>query len=224
MEYHKIHTVYKRDKDLNLLEGEWTDPAFELLKDVQWRFTEKIDGMNIRVMWDGDTVTFGGRTDNAQIPATLVNWLMCKFLSPSTRQYLQQDFPDGDLTFYGEGFGGEIGKQGLLYSKEVAFTLFDVKVGQWWLEPHNVAAVAGCLNLTTVPVWGFNTLSAAIEIVRKGFDSFYDPFPAEGLVGTPQVQLFNRKGERIITKIKHRDFVKAIPAYQVSLGLVTVGK
>lgn len=223
MEYHKINTVYKRDKDLNLIEGEWTSPAFSFLKDLPWRCTEKVDGTNIRVMWNGYMVTFGGRTDGSQIAANLVNWLTAKFFSPETLHYFRLKFPQGDLTLYGEGFGGEIGKQGLLYSKEVAFTLFDVKVGPWWLEPHNMVDVANHLGLTYVPLWGINTLANAIEAVRSGFESFYGPFKAEGLVCTPQVPLFDRGGARIITKIKTRDFVKATPVYQASLGLVTVG-
>ena len=55
-----------------LIEGKFRNPVVEFLKDNQWNFTEKIDGTNIRVHWDGHKVMFGGRTDNAQIPTSLV--------------------------------------------------------------------------------------------------------------------------------------------------------
>jgi len=66
-EYHKIESVYKRDPETkykNFLEGDFTRPEFEFLKDNKWVATEKVDGTNIRVYYDSD-VTFMGRTDKA---------------------------------------------------------------------------------------------------------------------------------------------------------------
>ena len=68
-EYHKIQTVFKRDPDNNfktLLMGEYSLPEFEYLKDNKWVFTEKVDGTNIRVIWDGKDIFFKGKTDKAQ--------------------------------------------------------------------------------------------------------------------------------------------------------------
>lgn len=76
--YHKIQTVYHRDPENNnrtLIEGKWSMPEFELLKDVDWICTEKIDGTNIRVIWDGEEVIFKGKTDNAEIPKHLLEHL-----------------------------------------------------------------------------------------------------------------------------------------------------
>ena len=53
-EYHKIYTIFKRNpktKYKTLLEGKYSLPEFEYLKDCIWVFTEKIDGTNIRVIW-----------------------------------------------------------------------------------------------------------------------------------------------------------------------------
>ncbi|MCP4215045.1 MAG: RNA ligase family protein, partial [bacterium] len=71
-QYHKIQTVFKRDPEnrhKTLLEGEFSIPEFEYLQDNDWIFTEKVDGTNIRVMFDGEKITFGGKTERAQIPA-----------------------------------------------------------------------------------------------------------------------------------------------------------
>ena len=75
IEYHKIDTLFERGEDKKLIEGQFRDEAIEFLKDNKWQFTEKIDGTNIRVYWDGHRVSFHGRTDKAQIPADLVNRL-----------------------------------------------------------------------------------------------------------------------------------------------------
>ncbi len=82
-EYHKIQTIFKRNpatKYKTLLDGQYSLPEFEYLKDNKWVFTEKVDGTNIRVIFDGENVTFAGRTGRAQIPADLVNTLNSRFI------------------------------------------------------------------------------------------------------------------------------------------------
>ncbi len=82
-EYHKIQTVFKRNPETKfktLLEGEYSLPELEYLKDNIWVFTEKVDGTNIRIMYDGKTIVFGGKTDNAQIPSFLITALQEMFL------------------------------------------------------------------------------------------------------------------------------------------------
>ena len=44
-------------------------------------------------------------------------------------------------------------------------------------------------------------------MVRKGFKSFWGDFRAEGLVVRPGADLLDRHGNRVITKIKHKDFI-----------------
>lgn len=77
VEYNKIDTIFERDVNgtKKLIPGKFRSPTVEFLADNQWTWTEKIDGTNIRVHWDGHKVEFGGRTERAQIPAPLVNYL-----------------------------------------------------------------------------------------------------------------------------------------------------
>ena len=66
-EYHKIETLYERDIEgtKQLIEGKFRNPTVEYLRNLHWQWTEKVDGTNVRVFWDGHAVTFGGRTDKA---------------------------------------------------------------------------------------------------------------------------------------------------------------
>lgn len=41
---------------------------------------------------------------------------------------------------------------------------------------------------------------------KVGFDSKWGKFEAEGIVARPLVELRDRAGHRIITKLKHKDF------------------
>jgi len=202
-EYHKIQTVFKRDpqtKFKTLLEGEFSLPCFDFLKDNRWVFTEKVDGTNIRVMLQ-DGLTFGGKTDRAQIPATLVERLYQRF----TEEGLRAQFPDG-VCLYGEGYGARIQKGGDNYRQDQDFVLFDVKVGDWWLERSSVEDVATALGIDVVPVIGVGTLADMVERCRTGIKSQWGDFAAEGIVARPAVELKTRSGDRIITKLKTRDF------------------
>jgi hypothetical protein len=57
-----------------------------------------------------------------------------------------------------------------------------------------------------VPELGRGTLLEAIERVKEGFPSMIGQAQAEGMVLRPVVELTDRLGHRVITKVKHRDF------------------
>ena len=210
--YSKIDTVFKRDeRTKQIIEGAYTNPELEYLKDNAWVFTEKVDGTNIRVMWDGSAVTFGGKTDDAQMPVTLLYRLQELFDGERNRARFAETFERAgeapQVTLYGEGYGAKIQKGGGRYKAGGAdFVLFDVKIGDWWLQREGIEDVAAKLGIEVVPILGEGTLAEAIALTRTWFASRWGDFPAEGIVTKPKVELKNRKGDRIITKIKHRDF------------------
>ena len=201
-EYHKIETLLNRDKTtFGVIEGEWRLPEFEYLKDNQWEFTEKVDGTNIRVMWNGQALLWGGKTDNAQIPTFLLSRLQELF--PPTK--FVGIFPD-PICLYGEGYGAKIQKGGGNYKSDgVDFILFDVKIGPWWLQDEDVQDIAEKMGIDRVPIHGVGPLESAIKVTRDGKESFFGDFIMEGFVLRPCVDLWNRMGQRVITKIKHKD-------------------
>lgn len=366
-EYHKIQTVFKRDmatKHKTLLEGQWVLPEFEYLANNLWTFTEKVDGTNIRVILQNGAVTFGGKTDAAQIPAQLVTRLNERFLPLAEKM---QEMFGCDACLYGEGYGAKIQKAGGNYRSDQDFVLFDIlvsnaeydtiktcpkhhelinatlsdltslkgfvnpaitgtlrnkilsgrqtsseglpnttrqsvesktanglggnatsrqnsesalkntteccqgkegcapsaqepttgmdgaekschspsiivttraesedccvqpaiqrfikqnetsngstppectcKINDWWLQRADVEDVAQKLCLDVVPVIGEGTLYDAIAEAKAGIVSTWGQFQAEGIVARPKTELMARNGQRIITKIKCRDFV-----------------
>ena len=93
--------------------------------------------------------------------------------------------------------------------KNKKLIVFDVLVGgKWWLSWENVCDVASKLGLDTVPFVGEMSLEDATELVRTGFSSRLNggQMRAEGLVGRPAETLFDKKGARLITKLKTKDF------------------
>jgi hypothetical protein len=211
-EYHKINSVYRRDTKGAMQIGVYSEPIFEYLKDNPWVFTEKVDGTNIRVMFNKHddprgpyTVKYGGKTDAAQIPAKLVERLIATF-GPLTAQAFDMFKGDG-ACLYGEGYGAGI-QSGGNYRPDQDFVLFDVKVGDWWLQREDVEDVAQKLGLRVVPVLREGTLAQMEKMCRDGFMSTWNNFVAEGIVARPKVEMRTRRGDRIITKLKHKDFAR----------------
>ena len=74
------------------------------------------------------------------------------------------------------------------------------------MKREDVEDIAKKLGLDIVPVLGGGTLGDLVRIVKAGFNSRWGDFPAEGIVARPKVELIARNGQRIITKLKHKDF------------------
>lgn len=255
--YHKINSIFKRytdgPKKGKLILGEYSTPELEYLKDNEWEFTEKVDGTNIRinlVLVDGDMyVIHGGRTDQAVIPMPLLEHLEKVFPTFHTHRrdlsapaYIDRynhiiswmvEAGVQDVILYGEGYGPKI-QGGGKYRSDHSFVLFDVKIGDWWLNRKDVNDIAEKLNISSVPVIGHGTLQDAIDIVSTGLTwdkngkmtnwggvetiagkpsrtfaglkSTWGDFEAEGIIARPVIPLFTSHGERVIVKVKGRDF------------------
>lgn len=205
--YNKIETLYNRDIEgsKKLIEGEYRSKAVEFCKDLSWQFTEKIDGTNIRVMWDGHKVTYGGRAERASIPAHLMNKLIELFGSEETEQLFEQIFGEKEVIFFGEGYGVKI-QNGGLYRPDVSFILFDVMINGNYQDRDMVEQAAKQFGLEIVPIVLEGTLQKGVDYVKSKPMSTIGTAPMEGLVGRPKVELQDRCGNRLIVKIKVRDF------------------
>ena len=206
-EYNKIDTVFERDVNgtKKLIKGQFRSKAVEYLANNQWMFTEKIDGTNIRVHWDGHRVEFGGRTERAQIPATLVTYLNDTFGGDANEELFEQKFGENEVILFGEGYGSGIQKGGL-YRNDVSFILFDVMVGNTYIERENIEDIAKTFDIDVVPIIGTGTIQEAVNIVTGKPMSTIGKAPMEGIVARPIVEMKDRMGRRIITKIKVCDF------------------
>lgn len=206
-QYHKIQTVFLRDPETNmktLIDGAWSYEEFGYLADSEWVFTEKVDGTNIRVWFNEDGAHYGGKTEGALIHNGLVAHLRGVF----------DAFPESmlGLCLYGEGHGAKIQKGGGNYCQDQRFVCFDIRAydegagNHVWLRRESVEDICDMLGIPVVPIIGRGTLREAIEMTRSGFNSQWGDFTAEGIVARPSVELLTRRGHRVITKIKHKDF------------------
>lgn len=206
-EYHKIETVFNRstDGDKRLIWGDYRNATVEYLADNIWQFTEKIDGTNIRIHWDGHNIEIGGRTDRAQIPKHLMDYLSATFLTPEVEEMFEQTYGEKDVILFGEGYGAKI-QNGGDYRSDVSFILFDVLIGDNWQSREWIEATAKMFGIDVVPIVLEGTIGDGIDYVMQHNHSTIGSAVMEGVVGKPKVEMKDRLGNRIIVKIKWKDF------------------
>lgn len=208
-EYTKIETIYERDMNgsKKLMEGVWRNQTVEFLRNNTWICTEKIDGTNIGIVWDGHKVTYQGRTERAQIPAHLMNKLIELFGGDVNEQVFEQKFGEMPVILFGEGYGAKI-QSGGDYRSDVSFILFDVYLPDkdLWLKRDGIEDIAKAFGIDVVPIVMCGDLNDAVEFVKRKPKSTIGNAMMEGLVCKPAVDMLDRMGRRVIVKIKVKDF------------------
>ena len=208
-EYHKIPNIFLRSTETKkIVEGEYSNEALYFLRNTMWDFTEKIDGTNIRIIWDGHKIEIKGRTDKAQIPSALLNRLMELFAGEANEEIFERAFGEKEVMLIGEGYGANIQGCGGLYRPDQDFILFDVMIGGNYQPREAVTEIAHLFNLDIVPTVCRGTLKDGVDFVKKQPLSQIakKSLVIEGVVGRPYVELQDRCGNRVIVKIKAHDF------------------
>lgn len=210
MKYPKINTIWKRDENnkFRIIEGNYSKIEFAAVK--KWNITEKIDGTNIRVIYKNGIVSFGGRTDNAQIPANLYEYLQRTF----TLLQMKELFGDADIqdvVLFGEGYGPKIQKGGGLYRDDAGFILFDAYIGGWWVLRDSIEDIASNIGIDCVPLIGTMGIDEAVKYVQSKPDSLIanEPKIMEGIVARSYPLMLFRNGDPLMWKLKARDYKDA---------------
>jgi len=215
MRYPKINTLWKRDDNGKIIEGEHSIPEFNNIK--RWEVTEKIDGMNIRIYFKRDPdhlgafkgVEYFGRSDNAQIPNQLQQFLEKIFTYEKFCEIFDDDVDS--VWLFGEGYGPKIQSGGGGYTDNQEFILFDVVVENMWLERDSVFDIAEKFGIVSVPIISINPMveSEICEYVKSKKTTIIgnnDNFIMEGVVCRPKPMMFDRRGNPIMMKLKVRDY------------------
>lgn len=225
LEYPKIDTLYNRDGKRFVNVKKLRRPEFGMIK--RWSLTEKIHGMNTRItLLDNGAVVYGGKTDDAEIPPELFDYLK-KIFTPEKMKsvfWLSNKPIPKSATIYGEGYGpGTVPGSGI-YRSDVAFRLFDCLVitedNNWWLERHSLEDIAGKLGIKCVPLLGIiDFLPVSVEEIKHIFIKHRArmvvvedggqvelALEGEGVIAKTYPLLFNGKRERLMWKLKIKDF------------------
>lgn len=208
--YHKIKGLFRFDNELKkYIYGEFSDPKIEYLKNCRWIFTEKVDGTNFRIIWNGHNIMYGGRTEKSEFSKKQQEFIE-NLLSEELEITIEQMFGDKEAIIYAELYGDNIQKVGKLYSDSYQVKVFDIKVDGLFLYREDVEEITSNLGLDIVPVVLEGTINDGIGYVASTDKSTFSEAPLEGIVGVPKVHMYGRQGERIIVKIKRKDLEKSI--------------
>lgn len=212
-EYQKIPVLYEFDASRKEYTNKIADPSVEFLSGLSWLASEKYDGMNIRVHYDGHKVEIFGRTDAAILPKEVEDLLERTFYNSEV--IFEQQFRDcDDVTLFMECYGGRIqGSKGRKWygSKDESLIGFDVKIGYRYLDRKYVKDIFDAFGVPCVEFFDVKDLNEAIEIVKsKAMAQSEDPNEPyfEGLVCTPATPLLDIYGHRVIVKIKCETFYR----------------
>ena len=148
---------------------------------------------------------FYGRTDKAQIPSQLTNRLIELFGGEINEEIFEQHFGEKEVTLIGEGYGAKI-QNGGNYKDTQDFILFDVMIGENWQDRRTVENIANIFGIDVVPIVLTGTIQEGVDYVKTKPKSKIGTADSEGLVGRPKKELKARNGDRVIVKIKVRDF------------------
>jgi hypothetical protein len=116
------------------------------------------------------------------------------------------------VTIYGEAYGGKLQGMRDTYGDALKFIVFEVKVGDTWLNMEKAFSVANYLGLEFVPFKIIDATPEAIDAamleasavaVRRGITEMKQ---REGIVLRPLEEFTMNNGARVIAKHKHPDF------------------
>lgn len=121
---------------------------------------------------------------------------------------------------YGEFFGKGVQKGGNYCANGQKFSVFDICIQGWWIPIGMLTEYCNELGLDMVPYIGQMTIPEAEKMVAAGFATLVEnpsnpDYPEEGIVARPVVPVCDRRGHRMIVKIKtcdYNDLNKAIAA------------
>ena len=165
---------------------------------------EKIHGTSAHVAWkDGQIFFFSGGENHARFVAL--------FDEPKLVESFQS-LGCSEMIVFGEAYGGK--QQGMkhTYGPTLRFVVFDVRIGQDWLDVPDAEQVAKTLGLEFV--WYKKIPTSLEELDRERDAPSVQAFrngimgskPREGIVLRPLFEVRRNNGDRIIAKHKGEEF------------------
>lgn len=177
---------------------------------------EKVHGTSAHLRFNRAEVDEHGDTQPARLTFFAGGEKHERFVNLFDRDLLLQRFEAlgfHEVTVFGEAYGGKQQGMRATYGDELAFIVFDVRVGKdRWLNVPEMAKTAETLGLESVPYEEVSTELVELDArrdapsevaVRRGTGS---DKRREGVILRPLVEMLDVHGNRIITKHKQEAF------------------
>jgi len=213
--YEKFSSPFKKDeKFLN------TKDLSQNLPKGKWIITEKIDGTNIRVILtkkdeEGNRETHIGSRKLLLNPEDKSSKQFLDCLEEVNLNKIKEYFDkvDSTVVIYGEGYGAGVQK-GRIYSLKKNFRVFDIRIGEAYQDFEYVEKVCVDNQLNIVPMLGdieeidYDGCVTLLGSHKETMIKEGDGGQSEGFVYKFEPVLLNKYKERLIFKVKFKDFPK----------------
>jgi hypothetical protein len=188
MAYLNIDNYYKNSTKINMFRSVYA--------------MEKIDGTSCHVKWDGEKLIFFSGCINHPAFCALFDYEALK------AKFIEEYGALGEITIFGEGYGGKVQKGAWRYGEPIKFIAFDIKVGDNWLDVPSAERVCQKLGIEFVSyIEVENTIenldrerdAPSIQAIRNGMGN---DKPREGIVIRPLIEMRTSAENRVISKHK----------------------
>jgi len=165
-----------------------------------------LDGENGRIYWNGEQALWSGKTNKFVPQKEYYDFIESHFLEERFEEVFGRD---KEVYIFGEFMGPKV-QGNELGLKEKIFIIYDIQIGNIWLEENSIREIADKFQVTTCYDYledkqcscDQKTLDDWIGSVAGGeFNKW------EGVVIEPVGQLRDRSGKRIICKVKNKDYL-----------------
>lgn len=173
---------------------------------------EKIHGTSAHISWKKDKGIhfFSGGENHERFVAL--------FSKEWQEQFIQWCESTGhlEITIYGEAYGGKQQGMSHTYGPDLKFIVFDVKIGNSWLDVPKAEKVTKTINLEFVDYEYISTDLEAVDAERDKpstqakRNGVGDDKIREGVVLRPPFEVTLNYGSRLITKHKHPKFQERV--------------
>ena len=182
----------------------YRDPTYYYLRNAMWNYSRKVDGENIRICWDGEQALWNGKSNAFVCNMDFHEYMDNTFLE----EIFEEKFGrDKRVIIFGEKMGKKTQGNELGLDKDEVI-VYDVNVNGTWLAPVDVKIVASYFGVRTV----YDLMEQQTHedsLVKLIHDCSVGKFKDwEGIVAHPTVELRTQKGNRIIVKIKNKDYYR----------------
>jgi len=207
MKYPKILSPFKRNDKKHFL-PEFSSQEFRYLYTNKWFAYEKLDGMNCSVTWDGNEVSFSGKSDATEFTDEQMTYLTSAF---KKEQFQVLEFEP--FVLFGELVGPKANGNPykLDRSKFILFDAFRFST-QTWQGVITLSTLSANFNISSARCLTIVTLQNAVQAFKTNqinpsyLNSFAFPgHHVEGFIFKPEVPLLMHNGNRVITKLKLKD-------------------
>jgi hypothetical protein len=204
--YPKIDTLYKRGEDFKVTD-EFRRPEFAYVN--EWLWMEKLDGSNISIVQDLNGTNWRGRTGRSQFTAEVQDYLQILCERWHSALVLKRiEYKLDSIELFGEVIGPKI-QNGGIYSDKITSRFYDVRINNsLWLDWDSVIEYSRELDFIK-PTYGVLPTKRIVDMVKAGFNTREGnrEGPAEGIVAKTKIPLYNNNNDRLIWKLKTKDFV-----------------